>query len=189
MRHERGQITIEAILIFGMFILVLVGISFPLALKAREAADDMAMLSDARYALEQIGTASDSVITPDGKRTIRVYVPGFKSEGNTTTNLPRVHIATRICTNGTDLKATVIVVRRDESGDYKRLETHEFTRGLYSSNWSLTFSGVNAIVEDRGNWYDITVRWRNITSTTSNSITGINCATNMGDVSALPAGF
>ncbi len=176
MKGERGQITIEAILIFGMFIIVLVGISYPLAFRVKATADDVAIISDARYATEQIGTSADSVVTPDSKRTIKVYVPGFKSTGNTTTNRPLIHIATRICTNGTDLITTILIARREPDGGYRRLETHNLSRKLMGANWTL---GTNVIVEDIGKWYDIVVKWKNITSNTSNSPTGIDCSTNM----------
>ncbi len=152
----------------------------------KAAADDVAILSDARYAIEQIGATADSITTPGSKRTIRVYVPGFKSAGNTTTNVPVIHIATRICTDGSDLISTVLLVRRESDGDIRRQETHDFTRKLYGTNWTLTPSDEDAIVEDRGKWYDITITWKNITSTTSNSLDDIECD---DDLTTIPADF
>jgi len=179
MREERGQITIEAILIFGMFILILVGISYPLAFRVRADADDISLLSDARFAIEQIGAATDTITTPGSKRTIQVYIPGFKSPGNTSTNVPITHIATRICIDGNNMNSTVLLIRRQSDGTVSRLETHTFTRSLYSSNWGITSSNIASIVEDRGRWHDITLTWQTINSTTGNSISGIDCSTDL----------
>ncbi|MEE9594023.1 MAG: hypothetical protein V3V92_01345 [Candidatus Hydrothermarchaeales archaeon] len=186
MSEESGQITIEAIFIFGMLIIVLVSISFPLSFRVKATAYDVAILTDARYVIEQIGAAADTITTPGSKRTIQVYVPGLKSQGNTTTDVPITHIATRICTDGTELTSTVLIVRRRSNGNVTRLETHNFTRKLFGSNWGITSSGTSAIVEDIGKWYDLTITWKSINSTSSNSISGIDCTT---DLTTAPANF
>ncbi|MFQ5816084.1 MAG: hypothetical protein ACE5G7_06255 [Candidatus Hydrothermarchaeaceae archaeon] len=178
MMEERGQITIEAVLIFGLFIVVLVGISWPMAFRVKAAADDVEILTAARYATEQIASAADTIVTSGGKRTIDVYVPGFRSVGNTTgsPSVPLIHIITRICSpDGKNLNTTVLIVRRESDGTIKRDETHTFNRSLYGTNWGFSVSGDDAIVEDIGKRYTITLYWKNITSSTSNTLSGINC--------------
>ncbi len=185
MKEERGQITIEAIIIFGMLILILVAISWPMAWRARNAANDVTMVSDARYATEQIASAANSIVVPGGKRTIEVYVPGYLSPGNTTGGVPLTHIATRICSpDGSNLVTTVIIMRRASDGAIKREEEHNFTTKLYGSNWSFSVGGEDAIVEDRGKRYTLELYWKNITSTTSNSLSNVTC-----NQTGAPAGF
>ncbi|MEE8167989.1 MAG: hypothetical protein V3T58_03845 [Candidatus Hydrothermarchaeales archaeon] len=189
MRNERGQITIEAIIIFGMFIVVLVGISWPMAFRVKAAANDIEIVSAARYATEQIASAANTVVTPGGKRTIDVYVPGFRSVGNTTnaSPVPVIHIATRICSpDGANLITTVLIMRRKSDGTIKRQETHNFTRSLYGTGWSFSAAGEDAIVEDIGKRYSITLYWKNITSSTSSSLSGIECNTSLAEP---PSGF
>jgi hypothetical protein len=178
MKEEKSQITIEAILIFGMFILVLVGISWPTALRIKTAADDVEVLASARFATEQIASAANTIVTPGGKRTIDVYVPGFRSKGNATGGLPLISIVTRICTpDGENLVTTVRIVRRKSDGTIGRNETHTFNISLYGNNWTFSAPGSDAIVEDKGKRYSLALYWRNITSTTNNSLQGIFCNT------------
>ncbi|NOZ77203.1 MAG: hypothetical protein GXO65_05960 [Euryarchaeota archaeon] len=51
---ERGQITVEAILIFGMLTLIFVGISFPAMLKTYRAGSDTATVMEMKQNLNRI---------------------------------------------------------------------------------------------------------------------------------------
>ncbi len=184
MKDEKGQITIEAVIIFGMLILVLVGISWPMAFRAKAAADDLEMVSGARYAAEQIVSAANSISAPGGKRTIDVYIPGYRSPGNATGGVPLIHIGTRICTDGDNMTTAVIIMRRESDGTISKQENHNFTRGLAGTGWSLSAVGGNAIWEETGKRYSLTINWKNITTSTSNSASGVTCATALP-----PAGF
>lgn len=54
---EKGQITIEGILIFGFFILIFVGISFPAMLKVYRASNDAAVVLEGRGNLNTVVSA------------------------------------------------------------------------------------------------------------------------------------
>ncbi len=174
---DAGQITIEALLVFGMMILVLVSISWPMAFRAKAAADDLEMVSGARYAAEQIASAANSISAPGGKRTIDIYIPGYRSPGNATGGRPLVHIGTRICTDGDNLNTTVIIMRRDSDGTETKRENHNFTRGLIGTGWSFSAVGGDAIWEETGRRYSLMIYWKNITTSTSNSASDVTCTT------------
>lgn len=146
---EKGQITLEALLVFGVFIIILVSVSMPLALKSKKAADDVAIVSDAGYALEQAVAAANSVNIPGAKRSITVYVPGLTSAERT--------ITTTISTDGDNLTATVSGISGDDA---------VITKNLHGSNWRLyngTTGSEASLSESSGGRYNFIITWENIT--------------------------
>jgi len=163
---ERGQITVEAVLILGFFIMVFFGVTVPLTFNARDAAMDTSILSDAKFATEQIASAANTVVVNGSKRTIDVYVPGYKS-GST-------HIGTRICTDGHYLNTTVLIVRFSGNGSIRFAEDYEFSAKLYGGNWSITTpDGKDRILEDEGRRYTLEIEYKTINSLTSNTMTDV----------------
>ncbi len=158
MKGSRGQITIEAILIFGLFILIFIGVSVPLAFKARDMASDTGIVADARYAAEEIASTANSIAVPGEKRTIRVYVPGFTSKGVAQNGQPMAKTVTSISTNGTHLLVGISINRYRQDGTVKLAENHNLTRKLYGQGWTMA-----SISESNGRWYSFTIYWRNIT--------------------------
>jgi uncharacterized protein (UPF0333 family) len=138
---ERGQITIEALIIVGIFIIILVGISLPLMFHAKRTATDVTVIADARYATEQIAAAANSVVTPGTKRTVDVYVPGYNSTARV--------ITTTITTDGSNLTTTVTIPDEDP---------YNMTIELYGDNWEM-----EDINESVGNRYSFIITWKNIT--------------------------
>lgn len=156
MKNNQGQITVEAVLILGFFILIFFGVTVPMAFQARNSAIDITALADAKFATEQIASAAGTVLVNGSRRTIDVYVPGYQSNS--------IKIGTRICTDGTYLNTTVAINRTGVS------ETHELSQKLYGSGWSLTSaSGTDYIAENVGKRYTIVIEYKSINSTTSNS--------------------
>jgi uncharacterized protein (UPF0333 family) len=158
MRENHGQITIEAILIFGLFILIFIGVSVPLAFKARDMASDTGIVADARYASEEIVSTANSISVPEEKRTVQVYIPGFTSAGVSQNGKPLANITTSVSTNGTHLLVVVSITRYREDGSLKQRENHNITKKLYGTGWSMS-----SISENRGRWYSFVIYWRNIT--------------------------
>lgn len=156
--RNRAQITIEAILIFGLFILIFIGVSVPLAFKARDMASDTGIVADARYAAEEIAAAANSISVPGEKRTIRVYIPGFTSAGKAPNGEPLGKITTSISTNGTHLLVGVSIKRYRSDGTLKQQETHNITRRLHGTGWTM-----NPLSESNGRWYSFKIYWRNLT--------------------------
>ena len=74
---ERGQVTIEMILIFGMFLLLIFAVSIPTVLQSGRAADDVQYVSDVKFATERLATFTSSVSHPDEKKNVEIYMPGF----------------------------------------------------------------------------------------------------------------
>ncbi len=158
MKDNRGQITVEAVLILGFFILIFFGVTVPMAFQARNAAIDTTVLADAKFATGQIASAAGTVLVNGSRRTIDVYVPAYQS--NT------IKIGTRICTDGTYLNTTVAINRTGVA------ETHELSQKLYGSGWSLTSaSGTAYIAENIGKRYTIVIEYKSINSTTTNTFT------------------
>jgi uncharacterized protein (UPF0333 family) len=165
LKGEKGQITVEAVLILGFFILIFVGVTVPMVFNARDSAIDTTVLADAKFATEEIAAATNQVVVNGSKRTIEIYVPG--NNGSST------KIGTRICTDGLNINTTVGILR-DGVG-----ESHDISAKLYSSGWSLTSPSTSYILETSGKRYTIEIEYKSIESTTSNSLNpgGFDCLT------------
>jgi hypothetical protein len=184
---EKGQITVEAVLILGFFIMIFVGVTVPMTFNARYTAIDTSILTDAKFATEQIASAVNTVVVNGSKRTIDVYVPGYKAGS--------IHTGTRICTDGDYLNTTVLIVRYYANGTAKVSEAYDFSHKLYGGNWTLSTSDASAtdrILEDEGRRYSIVIEYKSITSNTNNTMTDVTkaqtaCALNLSG--APPAGW
>lgn len=159
---SKAQITIEAIILVGIFILILMGITMPMALKAQRTATEVSFASDAKYATEQILAAANSLSAPGAKRTIVVYVPGATSARNTTTNnKPFVNFTTYIATDGSSLITTVSMVRNNDDGSVFMSESYTYRSALYGSGWKMYNSAGTAanLSETVGRRYRFTITW------------------------------
>ncbi len=146
---EKGQITVEAILIFGFFILIFIGVTVPMAFDARNAATDTTVVADAKFATVQIASAASTVIVNGSRRTLDVYVPGY-SAGS-------INISTKICNDATGsyLNTTVNILRSGVN------EAHNISAKLYNNGWIL--NGGNCITENTGKRYTVVIEYKNIT--------------------------
>ncbi len=185
--EEKGQITLEAILILGFFILMFIAVSIPMTFNSRYAALDTAILTDAKFATEQIASAANTVIVNGSKKTIDVYIPGYKAGS--------LHSGTRICTDGGYINTTVLIVRYDGSGAVKLAESYNFSKKLYGSGWSMsTTDGLGRILEDEGRRYTLKIEYKSVTSNTANTMsdvtdkTTIEC-TDVLTSASLPTGW
>lgn len=154
---EKGQITVEAVLILGFFILIFFAVTVPMAFNAMNSATDATVLADAKFATEQIASAASAVVVNGSKRTIEVYVPGYNSSA--------IRIGTRICASGSYVNTTVAISRSGVT------ESHNISAKLYGSGWNMTsVSGTAYIAEDRGKRYTLVITYKSINSTTTNSL-------------------
>jgi uncharacterized protein (UPF0333 family) len=146
---EKGQITVEAVLILGFFILIFIGVTVPMAFDARNTATDTTIIADAKFATEQIAAAASTVIVNGSKRTIDVYVPGYSGGSN--------NISTRICNDSTGsyLNTTVNILRTGVS------EAHNISSKLYGGGWS--FNSGSCITENTGQRYTVVIEYKSIT--------------------------
>lgn len=159
--NEKGQITIEAILIIGFFVFVFFSITVPLAFRSVDYARDLSVASDARYAFNEILGAASSVVANGSKRTINVYIPGYKANASSQTRV------TVVCTDGSTLYGKVILAKNNE--------IKSFSAPLYGSGWSLgDANGISSIIEDTGRRHTITVTWKSIGSNQANAAPAVN---------------
>ncbi|MBU2559535.1 hypothetical protein KKA03_01415 [archaeon] len=177
---ERGQVTVEMILIFGLFMMILIGVSVPSVLKSERYARDVQFASDARFASERLVTYAGSISNPHEKKTVEIYMPGYTSSANSTDNKPLMWMGMCTSISGSVLNTTLGMVRRTSDGTVTLQETHNFVRDLGSGNWSIyvnTTSGFQkgVLIESIGKRYNITIQWENITSNTVPSYTQANC--------------
>jgi uncharacterized protein (UPF0333 family) len=70
MGKDKGQVTIEGILILGFFILIFVGITFPAALRVAGSSNDIAVIMEAQNNLNKISSAVEMVAAGQ-KGTVR----------------------------------------------------------------------------------------------------------------------
>lgn len=177
---ERGQITIEMILVFGMFVMLVFAVSVPTVFRGEKSARDIQFISDAKFATEQLATFAMSISNPHERRNVGIYMPGYTSAGNASNNLPIIRMVMCITTSGSVLNTTVAIVRRNSDGTVDMQETHGFSENLGGGNWKTyvnTGSGYQegVIIEDGGRTYNITLSWENITSNTVPVSTPGNC--------------
>jgi len=145
---EKGQVTIEAMLIMGMFMVLLVTVSLPIVFRTKTSARDVSLVADARYVTDQIANTANSIVHPDEKRTMDMYIPGFNS--------PDTSIPVTIGTDGGNLVTTVALPTGNET----------MTIELYGSSWVMYDGSTGSqsnISEATGKRYTITLRWKNIT--------------------------
>lgn len=177
---EKGQVTIEMILIFGVFVMLIFAISVPTVFRGERYARDIQFMSDAKFATEQLATFASSVSNPHEKRNVEIYMPGYTSAGNASDNNPLIWMAMCTTTSGSVLNTTVAIVRRNSEGTVTMQEVYSFSKNLGAGNWKTyinTGSGYQegVIIEDSGRRYNITISWENITSNTVPSDTPGNC--------------
>lgn len=173
---ERGQVTVEMILIFGLFMVILLGVSVPSVLKGERYARDVQFVSDAKFASERLATIAGAISNPYEKKTVEIYMPGYTSTGNSTDNKPLMWMGSCTSASGSVLNTTVGMVRRKSDGTVTLQDTYSFTRNIGAGNWKIyvnTGSGYQegVLIESGGRRYNLTISWENITSNTVPSYT------------------
>ena len=177
---ERGQVTVEMIFIFGLFMMILIGVSVPSVLKGERYARDVQFVSDAKFASERLATIASTMSNPYEKRNIEIYMPGYTSTSNSTDNKPLMWMGMCTSFSGSVLNTTLGMVRRKNDGTVTLQETQSFTRDLGAGNWKTyvnTGSGYEerVLIESIGRRYNLTISWENITSNTVPSSIISNC--------------
>jgi uncharacterized protein (UPF0333 family) len=61
MGRDKGQVTIEGVLILGFFILIFVGVTFPAGVRMVSSSNDVATITEARSNLDKISSAVELV--------------------------------------------------------------------------------------------------------------------------------
>lgn len=177
---ERGQVTIEMIFIFGLFMLLLIGISVPSVLKGERYARDVQFVSDAKFSSERLASIASTMSNPYERKNIEIYIPGYTSSSNSSDDKTLAWMGSCISASGSVLNTTVGMVRRAGDGTVTLQEMYSFTRDLGTGNWSIyvnTGSGYQegVLIESGGRRYNLTISWENITSNTVPSYTLANC--------------
>ena len=167
---ERGQVTVEMIFIFGLFLLLVFAVSVPSVSKSELYARDVQFVSDVKFASERLATIASTISNPYEKKNIEIYIPGFYSG-----NLSEVDSAalrgTCIDADGSTISSLAFILRKNSDGVMVQDEEYEFSKNLSSGNWKIyvnTGSGYQegALYEFEGRMYDFTISWENITSNT-----------------------
>jgi hypothetical protein len=164
---ERAQITVEALIIVGAILLIILSVSVPMTMYSGRAARDVQHAGDARYAAEQIAAAANSITNEYERRSIKVYIPGYTSAGTTLGGEPLQERLTRIGTTGDGgaLQVWLSQVRRYSNGSVASNRSYNFTVDLYGTGWRLAhYNGTEtSIVERSGAWYTFNITYKNIT--------------------------
>lgn len=163
-RDERGQMTIEFIILIGLFVLILVGTSVPLAFRTTDNAVDVSLVADARYVTEELGMAADG-ISPGGRKNLTVYIPGYRSQGSVG-GKQLINVTTVLGTDGDNLTMRVNITRYRSDGTLDRRDSYNFSRGLPGKGWTIYNGGtLGNVTEGSGRSYRVLVSWRNMSFT------------------------
>ncbi len=162
----KAQITVEALIIIGAILLILLSVSVPSAMFAGRAARDVQHAGDARYAAEELAAAANSITNEYERRSLRLYIPGYTSVGKTAGGLPLIEKTTRITTSadGGTLEVYLTQLRRRSDGSVVQNDSYNFSVDLYGTGWVLTLPNGSAteIVERYGAWYSFNITYKNI---------------------------
>jgi hypothetical protein len=162
-RERRGQLTIEFLILMGLFILVLVGTTFLFLLETTADAREVDIVSAARFAAEEISSATYSASAPRSKRVLDVYLPGYRSAGVASGGERLANISTILTTDGENLITEVRITRYYQNGSLKLQEEWNFSRRLYGSGWTLYSEGVSGgVQEEIGSRYRVYIRPGNL---------------------------
>jgi hypothetical protein len=176
---ERGQVTVEMIFIFGLFLMIVIGVSVPSVSKSELAARDVQFVSDAKFASERLATIAGAISNPYEKRNIEMYIPGFYSgdlSGSDSAALRGMCIEA----NGSALNSLAFILRQNSDGETVQEDEYAFSKNLGSGDWTIyinTGSGYQEgpLYEYGGRMYNLTISWGNITSNTVPSYVVNNC--------------
>lgn len=177
---ERGQVTVEMIFIFGLFMMLIIGVSVQSVLKGERYARDVQFTSDAKFATERLATFAGSISNQYERKNVKIYMPGYTTVANSTDNKPLMWMAMCTSASGSVLNTTIGMVRRKTDGTVTTQEAYSFTRDLGDGNWTIYVNTGSTyqegvIIESTGDWYNITIEWENITSNTVPSYTRTDC--------------
>jgi hypothetical protein len=170
MAEERAQITIEALLIMGVFILLLISVSLQNIFQAVDSTRDVQVVSDARFASEQIVNAANVISNPYEKKRLKIHIPGYSSPGTTSEGNPIIWITTCISTDGDVLATTIQIKRYGDDGNITQNDEYSFNRDLPGEGWEIYVPNATLskpIYEDDGYSYTLDISWKNITSQTN----------------------
>lgn len=163
----KAQVTIEALIIIGAVLLIILSVSVPTAMFSSRAAKDVQHVSDARYVAEEIAAAASSITSEYDKRSLRLYVPGYVSAGRDSNGDPLVEKSTRISTSadGSALEVYLSLIRRRGDGTVVQNESYNFSVDLPGRGWVMGYAnGTQAEIYERyGAWYSFNITYRNIT--------------------------
>jgi hypothetical protein len=186
---ERGQVTIEMIFIFGLFMLLIFAVSVPSVLKGERYARDVQFVSDAKFAAERLATFASSTSNPYERKNVEIYMPGYTSAANSSDNKPLMWMGMCTSANGSVLNTTVGMIRRKGDGTVTLQDTYSFTRDLGAGNWKTYVNNGSGyqegvLIESSGKRYNLTISWENITSNTvpSNTLTNCNSILTLGGI-------
>ena len=177
---ERGQVTIEIILIFGMFLLLIFAVSIPTVLQSGRDADDVQYVSDVKFATERLATFAASVSHPDEKKNVEIYMPGSYVGNFSDPSTPATLRAMCIDADGRSLDAIAAIIRQGSEGFIVQEDDYEFSKNLGAGDWKIyvnTGSGYQegALYEYGGKRYNLIISWENITSNTVPSYVISSC--------------
>lgn len=165
--NRKAQITVEALIVMGAILLILLSVSVPFTLQSGRYARDVQHAGDARYAVEEIATAANSISNEYEKRSLRLFIPGYTSAGVALGGKPIIERTTRITTTGDGgaLVAQLMQVRRHSNGSVLQNDTYTFQVELYGKDWIIAYANGTPgdIVESSGAWYNISITYKNIT--------------------------
>lgn len=176
---ERGQVTIEMMLIFGMFILLVVAVSLPTVFEGARHAGDVQFVSDTKFGTERLAAIASSITNPYERKNVEIYIPGYLTDANSAP--PLVFKGTCIETDGRYLNTSTIIMRWDDECRDTGEEDYMFSKNLGVGNWKIYVKNGSiyqegALIETTGRWYNLTISWENITSDTVPSYIVGSCA-------------
>ena len=163
-KEKKGQISIEALIILGFIIIVLVSITYPMAFEASSTAQDVKYATLTRTVADKISHEINFVYYSGvgTERTFYIYAPAIASVGTAENGEPLYERYIVLTKNDNRLEFALHIIKRNRDGSIKLNETKTIVRELPPINWIVYYNGENKTNFTFSGKYRVVISWGNI---------------------------
>ncbi len=163
-KERKAQISIEALIILGFIMIILISITYPLAFKTSSTAQDVKFATLTRTVADKISHAVNIVYYSGvgTERTLYIDVPEDVSAGIAKNGEPLYERYITATINDSSLLFTLHIIKRSTDGRVILNESRTLERSLPPINWVLYYNGEYIESLRFSGKYRVVISWNNI---------------------------
>ncbi len=163
-KEKKAQISIEALIILGFIIIILVSITYPMAFKASSTAQDVKYATLTRTVADKISHAINFVYYSGvgTEKTFYINAPASISVGTAKNGEPLYERYIVLTQNNNELRFTLHIIKRNNDGSIKLNETKTIIKELPPIDWIIYYNGENVENITFSGRYRVVISWNNI---------------------------